>query len=373
MDTKYASPDRTPREIIIKLFHTLNEVPLIQDLLNKSSEILFVLDKNRQVVFTNKAFMDFVGVTEIMDILGKRPGEALNCVHSDDVSGCGTTEFCVQCGAVNAILRSQDFDEEAKEECMLSIQGGVSFELQVVAKPFEFMGNRFTFFTAKDISESKRKSALERIFFHDILNLASGIYSIIELVKEEEKGSLPEDMLSLLYRSSSEMVTEINDFRTLLLAERNELKVRPINMKTDSLAENIFSLYKTPAEKGGVRFVVGESCESAEFRSDKSLLSRVLVNMVKNAIEASSDGDTVTLNCGRDEKGVFFSVHNPAVMPENVSTQIFKRTFSTKHSGSGLGTYSMKLLGENYLRGDVSFCSEENKGTLFTISLPEKI
>ena len=39
-------------------------------------------------------------------ILGMRPGELLDCVHAkNDSGGCGTSEFCRVCGAVNAVLQ----------------------------------------------------------------------------------------------------------------------------------------------------------------------------------------------------------------------------------------------------------------------------
>ena len=67
---------------------------------------------------------------------------------------------------------------------------------------------------------------------------------------------------------------------------------------------------------------------------------------------------------------VEFSVHNPNPMPRNVQLQVFQRSFSTKGSGRGLGTYSMKLLSERYLGGRVSFESNEESGTVFRARYP---
>jgi sensor histidine kinase regulating citrate/malate metabolism len=58
-------------------------------------------------------------------------------------------------------------------------------------------------------------------------------------------------------------------------------------------------------------------------------------------------------------------------MPEEVKLQVFKRSFSTKGKGRGLGTYSIKLLTEKFLKGKVYFISEENFGTEFTIEIPD--
>jgi signal transduction histidine kinase len=96
-----------------------------------------------------------------------------------------------------------------------------------------------------------------------------------------------------------------------------------------------------------------------------------LGNLIKNALEASTRGETVTVKS--EKKGdayVCFKVHNPAVMPENVQLQIFNRSFTTKGVGRGLGTYSVKLLTTRYLKGSVSFISNKESGTTFEISLP---
>lgn len=59
-------------------------------------------------------------------------------------------------------------------------------------------------------------------------------------------------------------------------------------------------------------------------------------------------------------------------MPQSVKDQIFNRSFSTKGAGRGVGTYSIKLLGERYLSGKVSFTSTPDEGTTFSIKLPIK-
>jgi sensor histidine kinase regulating citrate/malate metabolism len=57
-------------------------------------------------------------------------------------------------------------------------------------------------------------------------------------------------------------------------------------------------------------------------------------------------------------------------MPKDVRQQVFQRSFSTKGTGRGLGTYSMKLLGEKFLNGKVSFKSTAAAGTVFSLELP---
>jgi hypothetical protein len=58
-------------------------------------------------------------------------------------------------------------------------------------------------------------------------------------------------------------------------------------------------------------------------------------------------------------------------MPREVQLQIFQRSFSTKADrGRGIGTYSVKLFVERYLKGTVGFVSAEPGGTTFSVTLP---
>jgi signal transduction histidine kinase len=107
--------------------------------------------------------------------------------------------------------------------------------------------------------------------------------------------------------------------------------------------------------------------------TDERLLRRVLGNMLKNALEATPVGGRVSLRCRDQGTHVMFSVHNAQVMPRDVQLQVFQRSFSTKSKlGRGVGTHSMKLLGERYLGGQVSFVSREPDGTTFTLTLPRE-
>ncbi|HEX9079945.1 MAG TPA: ATP-binding protein, partial [Desulfuromonadaceae bacterium] len=105
--------------------------------------------------------------------------------------------------------------------------------------------------------------------------------------------------------------------------------------------------------------------------SDASVVRRIIGNMTINALEATQPGETVTLSARSDGQRVVIEVHNPGVIPPDVQLRLFNRSFSTKEAaGRGIGTYSMKLFGERYLKGQVSFRSNRDEGTVFSFSLP---
>jgi sensor histidine kinase regulating citrate/malate metabolism len=115
--------------------------------------------------------------------------------------------------------------------------------------------------------------------------------------------------------------------------------------------------------------VLDESSDSIVFISDPVILRKIINNMVKNALEASNSGETITLKAKRLGDKLRFSVHNNLFMPAEVELQVFMRTFSTKGMQRGLGTYSMKILGEQYLDGKVNFTTDIEQGTTFYIDL----
>ncbi len=111
--------------------------------------------------------------------------------------------------------------------------------------------------------------------------------------------------------------------------------------------------------------------EGVEILTDKTLLRRIILNLLKNAVEASNLGSQIIISSSKTDGINEIKVHNEQVMPEEVRLQVFKRSFSTKGKGRGLGTYSIKLLTEKFLKGKVSFISEEGYGTEFTIQIPD--
>ena len=141
-------------------------------------------------------------------------------------------------------------------------------------------------------------------------------------------------------------------------------------MQATQVFEELRSQYqKHPVAEG--RTIEVRTVWEGTIVADQQLLQRVLGNMLKNALEATPPGNTVSMECHEHNEDVVFAVHNTEVMPEEVQLQVFQRSFSTKgEPGRGVGTYSMKLLGERYLGGKVGFSSQPSKGTTFWLAIP---
>jgi signal transduction histidine kinase len=115
---------------------------------------------------------------------------------------------------------------------------------------------------------------------------------------------------------------------------------------------------------------VDENARSIDLLIDQTLFKQVLAHMIRNAVEASEENEKVRVGIYLKGEQVEFQVRNPAFIDEKLQTQIFQRDFSTKGEGRGIGTYSMRLLCEKYLHGEVSFVSSPHSGTMFRVVVP---
>jgi len=331
---------------------------------------VLILNGWRQVVYANDSVKRMLGAASDDEVLGRRPGELLNCIHAcERAAGCGTSEFCSQCGAVRAILNAQSRQVGTAQECRITTTSGAAYEFMAWASPFGFDGHRYVIFTLADIRHQKRREVLEETFFHDVNNMLTSIVGHAEMLGEASNPEETSRLASSIEVAGRELAAQVGAQRNLLAAEdgRLGLELESGVSGLDMLAELTDAARRWWPDTAVVQ---RQSCGDFSFTTDRSLLHRVLFNMVKNAVEASQPGDVVLVGCSPRTGLGIFTVHNRGFMPRCVQLQVFQRSFSTKGRGRGVGTYSMKLFGEKYLKGRVWFTTSEEHGTTFFLSVP---
>ena len=368
--TQFAPAERANADDLNRQIHYFQSIPLQCNVLDAVPGIVVVLNKHRQIVFANLALNNFVESIKENSPFGKRPGEVLHCVHAlENAGGCGTTEFCSTCGAVRAILISQKGFANV-QECLISRNGDLlPLELSVSATPFILNEETFTIFAVTDISHEKRRRALERIFFHDVLNTANGLSLYINLL-EKVSPQEQEEFKSTMGIITNKLIDEIKAQRDLASAENNEMKVIPSAIDSLKFLNEQCEIHRSLTFEENLKIRIDPNAVHVTLTSDPTILGRVLGNMIKNALEASQKDKIVTVGCNQQTDKVEFWVQNSTVMQRHVQLQMFKRSFSTKSPHRGLGTYSMKLLGEKFLHGKVDFISSLEEGTIFRLRLP---
>ncbi len=332
-------------------------------------DYVLIVNEARQIVYASPQLIAVFGDGPFH---GKRPGEFLECVNSGG-DHCGTTERCRFCGAARAIADAQKDSREMNGEFVVqTISNGMpttyNFEIRTI--PLEIKSEKYIMLLLDDVSSEKHRAALERIFFHDILNTVTGLKAYLDILKRQVTAKADRELVVRVGEITGILIEEIQSQKLIASAENGTLKPNRQIIISDELVRGVLTQYASLNEGEGKSAVIAPLCDSFPLVSDETILRRVLGNMVKNALEASPPGEEVTIGCWNRDGRAVFEVHNAGTIPVEAQPRIFDRFFSTKGVGRGLGTYSMKLLAEGFLGGEVFFTSNRLKGTTFSISLP---
>ena len=371
-ETYFAEAKRSDEQTLRRQIEQVNNDPVVSGLLHAVSGLLAILDENRQIISLNDSFCKMLGITDPAEVLGLRPGEALHCIHAHEMpAGCGTSKFCSTCGAAIAIVSSLGSNEPVERSCALAVDkdGHTNdMALKVRSQPIEIEGKRFLLLFLQDITIDQHRAALERTFFHDINNMLTGLLGASELLYSENSQS---NLVKIIHNLSVRMAKELDIQKLLINSDPSVYKPKwePVDAH-ESLKElqDFFACHPLAEDR---KLEVRNPTHSFSIKTDRSLLLRIVSNMISNALEATNEDGEIKVWLEKDEKGVSYCVWNQAVIPKDIGRRIFQRNFSTKDgAGRGVGTYSMKLFAEKSLGGKVSFTSSKEQGTIFKLTLP---
>jgi signal transduction histidine kinase len=346
--------------------------PFVRTVLEASGTAMLIVDGDRRVIGANALAVKATRARDEIELFGRFMGDVLGCTHTEDVaSSCGDGPSCHACGGLKALRESLSTGERAEEECLVTrSRGGIAdaAELHVIATPIDIGGRRCALLSLRDISDEKRRRTLERIFVHDLNNIVASLAAWVDLLDDPDAG-IRGDAIERVRRLTAKIVDEIRSHSLVALVESEEFSPTWRGWTPSEVMEQVAAAIG-PVEGGGTLVEISGPAPAEAFETDVALLGRVLVNMVRNAIEAAPQGP-IRLGCRRVGEGYRFSVNNPGVIGDDVAARIFRRSFSTKAPhGRGLGTYSMKLFGERVLGGIVGFTSDAARGTTFFIDHP---
>lgn len=372
MDTHFAPAHRAaPREIAESVTRISNS-RILDTLMTLAGGLVAVLNAHRQIISVNDAYLKLLGIKDAEPLLGLRPGEALNCTHAADMpGGCGTSRHCVTCGAAIAIVSCQELDHPVEQKCMLTITHGeraIDKFFLVRAKAMSLGGEIMILLFMQDATMQQNRIALERVFLHDLSTLAGSILGTADVLRlEPEDSELHHDMQSL----SRRLAREIKIQRAIYNNELSNYEPIYSNVPIERVLLDLKAAFAHNDVASGKEISMENTASDSILRTDYFLLMRILENMIVNALEATDPQGRVRLHVEASGAHVVFSVWNKKHIPEPQALRVFQRNFSTKKDlGHGLGTYCMKLFGEQVLGGDVSFSSSEADGTVFRLALP---
>lgn len=189
--------------------------------------------------------------------------------------------------------------------------------------------------------------------------LASGDYTIDEL-KEKIK-SITQNLIVQI-QSLNNIASDFSKFSKPITQEFTAVNI-------DKLVQSVADLYKNDE-----KITITAKCNASPAVVDgaQDELRRVIINLVKNAREALSQGGRIEIKTYNRQDSIFVEIEdNGEGISEEDKPKIFVPNFSTKSSGTGLGLAICKKVIEAH-EGSISFASIKGKGTTFVIKLPIK-
>jgi signal transduction histidine kinase len=166
---------------------------------------------------------------------------------------------------------------------------------------------------------------------------------------------------------------EINRLDYIVTQFLGAIRPAPVQLKLFSLndvVEKTLELLRPEIENRGVAVKTKLARDLMATPVDATQLQQVLVNLVKNAMQAMTTGGTLTLQTGETSDDVWVSVADTGGgIPQEQINRIFEPFYTTKKKGSGLGLMIVQRIVRAHT-GRIELESNVGRGTTFRIWLP---
>lgn len=214
------------------------------------------------------------------------------------------------------------------------------------------------------------REEVERIGRHDIKTPLNSIVSVPRLLREERRlGPEADELLGIVERAGYRILSMVNLSLDLYKMEQGSYIFRPDAVDLTDLVEKVLADVRMHAASKGVHFDV--DLDHAPYAWAEELLCySLLANLIKNAVEASPEGEAVTVRAEPGEgQTVRLHVHNRGAVPAAIRGSFFQKYATLgKASGTGLGTYSARLMAR-VQDGDIAMRTSDEDGTTLTVTL----
>ncbi len=197
----------------------------------------------------------------------------------------------------------------------------------------------FTLFTITDLSRQLQAAEVEswekltRVLTHEIMNSLTPIQSIAENMSGKTSNQEVTEALTTISSSSQSLMQFVKNFREFSILP--EAKMRAIYIKP--LLESSIKIAESYAKEKHISFRL--TCFPPELMiyTDEALLSRVLINILKNAIEANPKNISIEADEKTDESVEIRISNDGELISEENAEHIFTPFFTTRATGSGIG------------------------------------
>jgi signal transduction histidine kinase len=226
----------------------------------------------------------------------------------------------------------------------------------------------------KLLKDSERMAAIGQtagMVGHDIRNPLQSIIGEVYLANSE-LSTLPDSKEKTNIQESLDMIKQNTEYINKIVLDLQDFAkpLSPCDEETN-IEQMIEELLTNNGIPENIQTEANIEKDARTVRADSAYMKRILGNLVSNAVQAMPDGGKLTVQARREKSDVVITVKDTGVgISEDAKDRLFTPLFTTKSKGQGFGLAVVKRLTEA-LDGTVTFESQENKGTTFTIRLPQ--
>lgn len=215
-----------------------------------------------------------------------------------------------------------------------------------------------------DANEVEAWTRLIRVLTHEIMNSISPIASLSETLSKyygDGNAELKEG-LDVINKTSRGLIDFVESYRSITRINKPIRKAIAFN----KLINNILTLEKEEFSSHNVNVEVCANRNDIMLYVDESQISQVIINIIKNAIQANANKLKISAFIEKDEVIRIELANNGTPISKSMSEQIFVPFYTTKPSGSGIGLSISKKIMQNH-DGAIQLLRSNEKETVFAI------
>ncbi|MEO9966272.1 MAG: ATP-binding protein [Reichenbachiella sp.] len=281
-------------------------------------------------------------------------------------------------------------------DLMKIVRKGEEVQLAIYAIELMRRDEEFKLISIQNIKselEEKEMDAwqnLIRVLTHEIMNSVTPISSLAATVESELESQIRADdfkieniskddledfhmALHTIHKRSEGLIKFVSDFRNLTRIPIPQLE----DILICDLIRPILNLLRFDIEQNDIQVNMSIEPEQLMIRADKEQIEQVLINLIKNAIQAFEENEElgkhkeiiINARVESDEKISVKIIDNGTGIDEEALKKVFIPFFTTKKSGSGIGLSLSKQIMRKH-NGNISVQSTVNEGTEFALIFP---
>lgn len=275
---------------------------------------------------------------------------------------------------------------ESGERELIKVQiGGQLNNLSVLVTTFKLQGKTYKLVSFQDIKNELEEKEIEswqkliRVLTHEIKNSVIPISTlsdvILQMIKDEDDkpnlAKLDEESVEDLVGGLETIETRSKGLANFVktydqLTKLPQPEFQQVNVK--KMIERVQSLFKPDLEHRDIQLHLF-SPDDLQIEADPDLIDQILINLVKNAMEAVNGREKgiIRISAMQTEQDVILTIKdNGPGIPDEILENIFVPFYTTKESGSGIGLSLSRQIMRLH-RGNITCTSTEGEGTSFVL------